>query len=92
MSNKRRLGRDRTVHAVLVNTLNRALCTRSKTRRVTDDPMLVTCEACGKAAVAALERLQQEAEAQDRQLAASRQEAALAANAPLRWWEKNPDA
>ena len=75
----------KVIHASRLGT-KRPLCAKVQ-GKVTDDPTLVTCTGCGRAAqriVALLEEAEATAHAASLH---GRQEAALAAAQPPRWWE-----
>ena len=86
MSNSRKI-KDQKVHALLGGSERRALCSKKKVKNATSEADEVTCLACGKAALRAV----QDAMAAQAQAAAvegsSRQESVLASGMPPRWWE-----
>jgi hypothetical protein len=84
MGNRKKLKKDRLVHALLAGSKSKALCSKRTTERVTTAPEEVTCQACGEAAAEALRRGLEAAEA----AAHERQRSALAPLQRPRWWEK----
>lgn len=83
MGNRKKLKKDRLVHALLAGSESKALCSKRTTERVTTDPEEVTCQACPRVAAEALESATLEAEARLQE----RQRSALAPLSQPRWWE-----
>lgn len=75
----------KVIHASRLGT-KRPLCDKRQ-GKVSNDPAKINCVACGRVAQRLVAALEEEAARQAAESLHGRQEAALAASQPLRWWE-----